>query len=205
MDCEIPIGARFSILHRSFRRRIDELIGEQGLTGVQGFVLCELHRMEMAGLEEINQRDLERATHLSHPTLNEIIKRLEAKGFVSCRVSTRDRRSKCIVSAPMAGEVFRCMDSLDRTVFDELCRGLSEEQTAEFLNTTDIMLKTPWTCTPRNVSAGRDVTAHDKKTCRMRERIQKAHDSHADLYSGRSVYRDLYPVYNRKACEPDKI
>ena len=140
MDCEIPIGARFSILHRSFRRRIDELIGEQGLTGVQGFVLCELHRMEMAGLEEINQRDLERATHLSHPTLNEIIKRLEAKGFVSCRVSTRDRRSKCIVSAPMAGEVFRCMDSLDRTVFDELCRGLSEEQTAEFLNTTDIML-----------------------------------------------------------------
>ena len=77
MDCEIPIGARFSILHRSFRRRIDELIGEQGLTGVQGFVLCELHRMEMAGLEEINQRDLERATHLSHPTLNEIIKRLE--------------------------------------------------------------------------------------------------------------------------------
>ena len=50
MDCEIPIGARFSILHRSFRRRIDELIGEQGLTGVQGFVLCELHRMEMAGL-----------------------------------------------------------------------------------------------------------------------------------------------------------
>ena len=83
MDCEIPIGARFSILHRSFRRRIDKLIGEQGLTGVQGFVLCELHRMELAGLEEINQRDLERATHLSHPTLNEIIKRLEAKGFVS--------------------------------------------------------------------------------------------------------------------------
>ena len=72
MDCKIPIGVRFSILHRSFRRRIDELIGEQGLTGVQGFVLCELHRMEMAGLEEINQRDLERATHLSHPTLNEI-------------------------------------------------------------------------------------------------------------------------------------
>ena len=29
MDCKIPIGARFSILHRSFRRRIDELIGEQ--------------------------------------------------------------------------------------------------------------------------------------------------------------------------------
>ena len=155
MDCEIPIGARFSILHRSFRRRIDELIGEQGLTGVQGFVLSELHRMEMAGLEEINQRDLERATHLSHPTLNEIIKRLEAKGFVSCRVSTRDRRSKCIVSAPMAGEVFRCMDSLDRTVFDELCRGLSEEQTAEFLNTTDIMLKNAMDMYPAQCLGGK--------------------------------------------------
>lgn len=109
----------------------------------------------MAGLEEINQRDLERATHLSHPTLNEIIKRLEAKGFVSCRVSTRDRRSKCIVSAPMAGEVFRCMDSLDRTVFDELCRGLSEEQTAEFLNTTDIMLKNAMDMYPAQCLGGK--------------------------------------------------
>lgn len=111
MDCEIPIGARFSILHRSFRRRIDELIGEQGLTGVQG--------------------------------------------FVSCRVSTRDRRSKCIVSAPMAGEVFRCMDSLDHTVFDELCRGLSEEQTAEFLNTTDIMLKNAMDMYPAQCLGGK--------------------------------------------------
>ena len=96
MDCEIPIGARFSILHRSFRRRI-----------------------------------------------------------VSCRVSTRDRRSKCIVSAPMAGEVFRCMDSLDRTVFDELCRGLSEEQTAEFLNTTDIMLKNAMDMYPAQCLGGK--------------------------------------------------
>ena len=165
MDCEIPIGARFSILHRSFRRRIDELIGEQGLTGVHGIQelgvlllqpgVFRLGRPELAGLEEINQRDLERATHLSHPTLNEIIKRLEAKGFVSCRVSTRDRRSKCIVSAPMAGEVFRCMDSLDRTVFDELCRGLSAEQISEFLKITDTMLKNAMDMYPAQCPGGK--------------------------------------------------
>lgn len=141
MEQNIPFGARFSILNRSFRRRIDELIGEFGLTGVQGFVLCELHRLEMDGSPEVNQRDLERATHLSHPTLNEIIKRLEAKGFVSCRVSERDRRSKCIVSAPKAEEVFSRMDGMDSAVFGELCRGLSDEQISAFLETIDIMLQ----------------------------------------------------------------
>ena len=136
-----PRGVRFSILHRAMKKQIDDYMSSEELTGVQLFVLCELRKLEKSEAREINQRDLERATHLSHPTLNEIIKRLEAKGFVSCRVSTRDRRSKCIVSAPMAGEVFRCMDSLDRTVFDELCRGLSAEQISEFLKITDTMLK----------------------------------------------------------------
>lgn len=139
MEQKIPLGARFSILHRSFRRRIDELMSGLGLTGAQGFVLCEVHRMEAEG--EINQRDLERATRLSHPTLNDILKRLEAKGFVICRVSERDRRSKCIKSTPKAEEVFRSMDGIDRTVFDELCRGLSAEQVSAFLETTDIMMK----------------------------------------------------------------
>lgn len=141
MERNIPMGARFSILNRSFRRRIDGLVGTLGLTGVQGFVLCELHRMEKEEAREINQRDLEHATHLSHPTLNDIIKRLEAKGFVSCRPSTRDRRSKCIASTPQAGEVFRRVDSMDQTVFEELCCGLSKEQISVFLEATDIMLK----------------------------------------------------------------
>ena len=33
------------------------------------------------------------------------------------------------------------MDSIDKTVFDELCRGLSGEQISAFLETIDIMLK----------------------------------------------------------------
>ena len=76
MERELPMGVRFSILNRSFRRRIDELVGALGLTGVQGFVLCELHRMEKDMAREINHRDLEHAPSLSHPTLNDIIKRL---------------------------------------------------------------------------------------------------------------------------------
>lgn len=53
MERNIPMGARFSILNRSFRRRIDGLVGTLGLTGVQGFVLCELHRMEKEEAREI--------------------------------------------------------------------------------------------------------------------------------------------------------
>ena len=140
MDCEIPIGARFSILHRSFRRRIDELIGEQGLTGVQGFVLCELHRLEMAGLEEINQRDLENVSHVSHPTMTEILKRLEKKGYISCCRSEQDRRYKCVRSAEKAQGLSRRMAEADEIAFESLCEGLSEEERAQLISITDVMV-----------------------------------------------------------------
>ena len=55
----------------------------------------------------------------------------------------------------MAGEVFRCMDSLDRTVFDELCRGLSAEQISEFLKITDTMLKNAMDMYPAQCPGGK--------------------------------------------------
>ncbi len=56
-----------------------------GLTAVQLRVLGELSRAESMGACEINQKDLEKALAVTHPTMTEIIKRLEKKKLLSAR------------------------------------------------------------------------------------------------------------------------
>ena len=81
MEKELPIGLRFSLLHRSFKKQLDEQLKEKELTGVQFGVLGQLGRLERSGQGEVYQKDLELATHVTHPTMTEIVKRLE-KGDV---------------------------------------------------------------------------------------------------------------------------
>ena len=97
-----PRGVRFSILHRAMKKQIDDYMSSEGLTGVQLFVLCELRKLEKSETREINQRDLENVSHVSHPTMTEILKRLEKKGYISCCRSEQDRRYKCVRSAEKA-------------------------------------------------------------------------------------------------------
>ena len=116
-----PRGVRFSILHRAMKKQIDDYMSSEGLTGVQLFVLCELRKLEKSETREINQRDLENVSHVSHPTMTEILKRLEKKGYISCCRSEQDRRYKCVRSA-------------------EKAQGLSEEERAQLISITDVMV-----------------------------------------------------------------
>ena len=141
MDAGMPIGLRFSILHRSFMRQLDERLREKGLTGVQFGVLGQLRRLEKAGAEEVNQRDLEQATHVTHPTMTEIVKRLEKQGFALCRASARDRRYKCIRSTEKAEALLLEMKELDDSIFQSLCVDLSAEEVGVLLRLTDQLLK----------------------------------------------------------------
>ncbi len=140
MNNSLPPGMRIGIIHRFFRQQLDQRLREQELTGVQFGVLGALNRMESSGMAEVNQRDLEKASHVTHPTMTEIIKRLERKGFISCRQSAVDRRSKVISSTDKAKALRQEIDQVDDSVFKLLCRGLDEKQTADFLSLTDVML-----------------------------------------------------------------
>ena len=79
METNIAPGLRFSILDREFKKKLEERANQMGFTSVQLRVLGELSRLESIGVEEINQRDLEKALVVTHPTMTEIIKRLEKK------------------------------------------------------------------------------------------------------------------------------
>jgi len=141
MFSEIPVGLRFSILHRAFRQQMDEYLKEQDLTGAQFHILCQIKRFEESGVEEINQKMLERYSRVTHPTMTEIIKKLEKKGFIRCETSTIDRRHKNISATEKSGQLHLDINRIEKQVFDWLCEGLSDKQKEQFTSITDIMLE----------------------------------------------------------------
>ena len=144
MENQMPVGLRFSLLHRAFRRRMDALLSEKELTGVQFGVLMALLRMEKEGLEDVSQRALEERSRVSHATMAELLKRLEKKGFVSTEQSQRDRRFKCIHATEKAYRLKGELAETDNEVFSGLCRGLSGQQVENLLASIDLMLQNAW-------------------------------------------------------------
>ena len=130
MEKEMPIGLRFSLLHRSFKKQLDEQLKEKELTGVQFGVLGQLGRLERSGQGEVYQKDLELATHVTHPTMTEIIKRLERKGYIECRKSEGDRRHKCILSTARAKALCSEVSAAEDYAAQRILDGLTEEEIA---------------------------------------------------------------------------
>lgn len=141
MEKDLPLGLRFSFIDRAFKRAMDERLAELDLTGVQFSVLRALERLEHCGAGEVNQKDLEAVSRVTHSTMTEIIKRLEKKGFIECEVSCIDRRHKKISSTEKNKQLRYDVRKLNEDVFGSLCRGLSEQQVEQLMVITDIMLK----------------------------------------------------------------
>ena len=146
MEKSLPPGLRFSLLHRSFKRKMDAALSEKELTGVQFGVLGTLIKLEREHTGEINQRDLETHTRLSHATMTDILKRLEKKEFLRCEVSLRDRRFKSISATDKAYRLGEEIQALEEQTFRWLCQGLSEEQVTQLLAITDVMLLNAFPC-----------------------------------------------------------
>lgn len=140
MQQDLPLGARFSIIGRCFKQQFDRRVKALGLTGVQFGVLNALRLLERSGAEEIRQCDLEKFIHVTHPTMTEIIKRLERSGYISCCRSEHDRRSKSIRSTALARLVFDEIKTTECAVASQLCCGLSERQMSELIHITDVIL-----------------------------------------------------------------
>ena len=140
MKYDYPPGVRFSILDKTFKRKLAEKASEKGFTAVQLRVLGELRHLEVTGANEVNQRDLENAVSVTHPTMTEIIKRLEKKGAVVCTTSASDKRYKKISSTPEYANIHIELEELDRLVFKELCEGLNDDQVELFMELSDVMI-----------------------------------------------------------------
>ncbi len=149
---EMPISLRFSLLHRTFKQQLDKRLSDYGLTGVQFGVLGQLARLQREGKDPITQKDLENASHLSHPTMTEILKRLEKNGFVRCCPKPDDRRYKIISLTQEAALLREEMMKTETAVMDWLCRDISPQERDAFLTVLDKLLGNVLACCPEKGS-----------------------------------------------------
>ena len=88
-------------------------------------------------IEEINQKDLEKALAVTHPTMTEIIKRLEKKNAVICTQSRLDKRYKKINCTDEYKNIHLELKEMDWEIFNKICKGIPEEHVQIFLKTSE--------------------------------------------------------------------
>lgn len=136
MDEKMPLGLMFAIIDRAFKKKVDKKIQDMELTPVQFRVLGEISHLESKGVEEINQRDLEKVEKITHPAMTGIIQRLESKGFIICTPSPRDKRYKKISCTDKTTDIHKRIDIMDEQLLAELCQGLSQEEIDTYVRIT---------------------------------------------------------------------
>lgn len=137
----MPFGLKIAIINRAFRKKLDEKAEAMGLTSVQLRVLGSISRLEAAGETEIHQNDLERLEHVSHPAMTKLLQRLEAKGFIQCVSSVKDRRYKKVTCTEQSAGIHHMILAQDQEVFEEICRNLTQAQKQELSLLADLLLK----------------------------------------------------------------
>ena len=103
-------------------------------------VLGSVSRLEAAGETEIHQNDLERIEHVTHPAMTKLLQRLEAKGFIQCVPSARDRRYKKITCTEKSRGIHNLILAQDAEVLSQLCAGFSQEEKETLLRLADKLL-----------------------------------------------------------------
>lgn len=137
---DMPIGAKFGVIHRAFRRELDASLRETELTGAQFGALRALDRLEREHGGEISQCDVEQLCRCAHPTMTEILRKLEKKGFIEVRPSETDRRRKQIRRTDKALEFDRTALRIDEETFDKFAAGLDEAQRAALESMLDLLI-----------------------------------------------------------------
>lgn len=141
MDEKMPLGLMFAIIDRAFKKKVDKKIQDMELTPVQFRILGEISHLESKGVEEINQRDLEKVEKITHPAMTGIIQRLESKGFIICTPSPRDKRYKKISCTDKTTDIHKMIDIMDEQLLAELCQGLSREEIDTYVRITKHIIK----------------------------------------------------------------
>lgn len=137
----MPFGLKVAIIHRAFRKRLDEKASAMGLTSVQLRVLGSISRLEASGCGEIHQNDLERIEHITHPAMTKHLQHLEEKGFVQCVPSAKDRRYKKVTCTEKSVGIHKMILVQDEEVLSELCANFTQEQRQALFQLTDRLLE----------------------------------------------------------------
>lgn len=125
-DC----SSTLRILNIEMRKSFNREMGDFQLTGPQAETL--LYLFYHKGTEEINQKDIERVTGLSNPTVSGILNRLEEKNLIRREICKRDGRYRTIEptqeALAMKDQLYQNGERADA----RLVEGLTEEEKETF-------------------------------------------------------------------------
>ncbi len=111
---------RMCCLHALLVRKIDSLLSEYGLNGMQMHTMIFVKIKNMRG-EKVCQRDVERETGLRPSSVSSMLSNLERSSFIVRTPSEEDARTKYITLTPEG---------------DELC-----EKNKELMNNADLIIE----------------------------------------------------------------
>lgn len=123
-------GKMVLALANALVKRRNSVASRYGLTAGQMALMVYLFRNQ--DCPEINQSDLENEFLLTHQTVAGVVGRLEKKGFISCSLSLRDKRSKRIVLTPEANAIEDDLNLLSQESDSRLVNGMSDPEKQQF-------------------------------------------------------------------------
>lgn len=118
------LGYYFKVMSNEMIRNRNKNLEHLGLTSSQCDILLYLIAHNK---EEINQKDIEKFFKLSNPTVSGILERLEMKGFIVRKTSSKDARFKQIELTDKGKEVNKDMNKNMQYLEKELLKNVSNE------------------------------------------------------------------------------
>ena len=124
-DFKESIGYSIAIAYRALRKALDAELERYGITFAQWQILAGL------ALEgEISQVKLAELIGVEGPTLVRTLDRMEQKGWIKRKVSSRDRRQKLISPTKKVEGVWRKMTECAHGVRSGAVKGISSKDVA---------------------------------------------------------------------------
>ena len=127
MKERMPVGFIFKQINTIYEKEINNRLRKLGITSSQCAVLDYLFN---ASLEEVTQKDIERALNLKNPTVTGILKRLEENGFVLIVPSNKDKRCKNVYLTEKSYDIQRKMDMERKKLDKMLTLGMTKKEIA---------------------------------------------------------------------------
>ncbi len=116
MQERMPVGFMFKQINTIYEKEFNKRLRTLGITASQCAVLDFLFS---SSIEEVTQRDIEKALNLKNPTVTGLLKRLDEKGFILIVPSDKDKRCKNIYPTSKAYDIQKRMDA-DRKKLDKM-------------------------------------------------------------------------------------
>ena len=124
------IGYMLKIVNDALEKKANETLRNEDLTLSQLKVLGFINTKEEG---KTTQKELEDALAVSHPTINGILKRLEAKGIIVSELSVNRRMTKIVELTEAGKEIVRKTECHRLEHEKRLSKNLSAEEKASLL------------------------------------------------------------------------